>query len=201
MSCGVGRRHSSHLAFLWLWCRLVAVALIQPLAWELSYATCVAQKEKREGESSLDLTSMCLFLPITPDVYRQYSWEISKSPFFHLYISSPSALQSGLCSCPPKVVLTPPQRCHAVKAAVFLFDLSLSPCQLFPVLSLHIPLDSLLHLWPFLLSSSYRLICFFHLTFHVTVLQGTVNTKWRMGSPSTIRFRNYHILRLCQAQC
>ena len=32
MSCGVGRRHSSdpELLWLWLWCRLAAVALIRP---------------------------------------------------------------------------------------------------------------------------------------------------------------------------
>ena len=30
VSCGVGRRHSSDLAFLWLWCRLVATAPIWP---------------------------------------------------------------------------------------------------------------------------------------------------------------------------
>ena len=34
MSCGVGRRCSSDLALLWLWCRPVATAPIGPLAWE-----------------------------------------------------------------------------------------------------------------------------------------------------------------------
>ena len=34
MSCGIGRRHSSDLMLLWLWCRPAAVALIRPLAWE-----------------------------------------------------------------------------------------------------------------------------------------------------------------------
>ena len=29
---------------LWLWCRLAAAALIQPLAWELPYAAGVALK-------------------------------------------------------------------------------------------------------------------------------------------------------------
>ena len=38
VSCSVGRRHSSDLALQWLWCRLAAVAPIQPLAWELPYA-------------------------------------------------------------------------------------------------------------------------------------------------------------------
>ena len=37
MSCGVGRRRSSDLMLLWLWCRLEAIALIGPLAWELPY--------------------------------------------------------------------------------------------------------------------------------------------------------------------
>ena len=32
MSCGVGCRHSSDPALLWLWCRLAAISLIQPLA-------------------------------------------------------------------------------------------------------------------------------------------------------------------------
>ena len=38
-----------NLALLWLWCRLAAAALIQPLAWELPCATSVALKwgEKR----------------------------------------------------------------------------------------------------------------------------------------------------------
>ena len=34
LSCGVGHRHGSDLALLWLWCRLEAAALIRPLAWE-----------------------------------------------------------------------------------------------------------------------------------------------------------------------
>ena len=33
-------------ALLWLWCRLAAVALIRPLAWEPPYATGVALKSK-----------------------------------------------------------------------------------------------------------------------------------------------------------
>ena len=33
------------LALLWLWCKLAAEALIQPLAWELPYAAGVALKK------------------------------------------------------------------------------------------------------------------------------------------------------------
>ena len=45
VSCGVGRRCGSDPAWLWLWCRLVATALIQPLAWEPPYAMAVALKK------------------------------------------------------------------------------------------------------------------------------------------------------------
>ena len=60
MSCGVGCRHSSDPALLWLWCRPAAVALIRPLAREPPYAMGTAQemakktkkkkKKKREKE-------------------------------------------------------------------------------------------------------------------------------------------------------
>ena len=35
---------------LWLWCRLTAVALIGPLAWEHPYASGVTLKKKKERE-------------------------------------------------------------------------------------------------------------------------------------------------------
>ena len=47
MSCDTGRRRGSDLALLWLWCRLVATALIGPLAWEPPYAAGVAIKSKK----------------------------------------------------------------------------------------------------------------------------------------------------------
>ena len=37
----------SNLALLWLWYRLVATALIRPLAWELPYAVGTALKKKK----------------------------------------------------------------------------------------------------------------------------------------------------------
>ena len=49
MSCGVGRRHGLDPTLLWLWCRLAAVALIGPLAWEPPYAAGVAlEKAKKQ---------------------------------------------------------------------------------------------------------------------------------------------------------
>ena len=47
MSCGVDRRLGSDLALLGLWCRLAAVAMIQPLAWEPPYAVGAALKKKK----------------------------------------------------------------------------------------------------------------------------------------------------------
>ena len=49
MSCGGGRRRGSDPALLWLWCRLVATAPIQPLAQEPPYATGAAlEKGKKQ---------------------------------------------------------------------------------------------------------------------------------------------------------
>ena len=47
--CTVGRRHSSDAALLWLWYRQVAMALIQPLAWEPPY-TMRSALEKAERQ-------------------------------------------------------------------------------------------------------------------------------------------------------
>ena len=58
MSCGVGHRRSSDPTLLWLWYRPVAIAPIQPLAWEPPYATGTALKnkpKKREREEGLAL--------------------------------------------------------------------------------------------------------------------------------------------------
>ena len=47
MSYDVGHRHSSDLAWLWLWCRPAVVVLIRPLAWEPPYAMVQPKKDKR----------------------------------------------------------------------------------------------------------------------------------------------------------
>ena len=48
MNCGVGFRHGSDPALLWLWCRPVATALIRPLAWEPPCATGAALKRPKK---------------------------------------------------------------------------------------------------------------------------------------------------------
>ena len=57
MSCGIGRRHSSDPALLWLWHRPVATALIRHLAWESPYAMEAAlEKAKRQKKRKKDKT-------------------------------------------------------------------------------------------------------------------------------------------------
>ena len=57
MSC----RHGSDLALLWLWCRLAAVALIQPLPWELLYASSVPLKRKKKKSNKFPNLQRGLF--------------------------------------------------------------------------------------------------------------------------------------------
>ena len=48
MSCGVGCRHASDPALLWLWYKLAAAVPIQLLALELPYAVGGALKSKKK---------------------------------------------------------------------------------------------------------------------------------------------------------
>ena len=57
MSCGVGRRRGSDLVLLRLWCRLVAIALIRPLAWEPPYTVGVALKRQKKKQKQKKKTS------------------------------------------------------------------------------------------------------------------------------------------------
>ena len=52
VSCGVGRRHSSDLLLLRLWCRPAAVALIPLLAWKPPYASGVALKRQKTNKKT-----------------------------------------------------------------------------------------------------------------------------------------------------
>ena len=53
MSCGVGCRRGLDPAWLWLWNRPVATALMRPLAWEPPYAEGAAlEKTKRQKKKT-----------------------------------------------------------------------------------------------------------------------------------------------------
>ena len=53
MSCGVGRKCGLDPSLLWLWCRLPAATLIQPLAWEHPCAAGVALQRKKKIQSPI----------------------------------------------------------------------------------------------------------------------------------------------------
>ena len=55
MSCGVGHRRILDPALLCLWCRLAAIVLIPPLAWELPCAVGVALKKPRMEQETHSL--------------------------------------------------------------------------------------------------------------------------------------------------
>ena len=48
MGCGVGGRHGSDPALLWLWLRPVATAPIRPLVWEPPHAAEAAQRNSKK---------------------------------------------------------------------------------------------------------------------------------------------------------
>ena len=52
MSCGVGHRHGSDPALLWLWYRPAGADPTQSQAWELPYARGVALKRKGKKKES-----------------------------------------------------------------------------------------------------------------------------------------------------
>ena len=54
MSCGVSHRRGSDLALFWLWCKLAATALIQPIAWEPPYATGATLKSQKKVTGEKD---------------------------------------------------------------------------------------------------------------------------------------------------
>ena len=62
MSCGVGHRCGSVLVLLWLWHRLAAAALIQPLAWEFSYALGAALERQKKKKKLLEKFKKNLFI-------------------------------------------------------------------------------------------------------------------------------------------
>ena len=56
VSCGVGCRHGSDPALLWLWRRPAATAPIRPLAWEPPYASEAAQEiSKRQKKKKIEV--------------------------------------------------------------------------------------------------------------------------------------------------
>ena len=70
MSCGVGCRLGLDPVLLWLWRRLVAMALIRPLAWESPYALGTALEKAK----------------MTPPPKKQQQQKPSKCDNLHPYM-------------------------------------------------------------------------------------------------------------------
>ena len=66
MSCGVSRRCGLDPAWLWLWCRPAAAALIQPVAWELPHAVSEALKTKNKKQQLTEGTQFVFGLSSFP---------------------------------------------------------------------------------------------------------------------------------------
>ena len=93
MSCGVRHRCGSDLALLWLWYRLVAIAPIQPLAWELPYTEGATLKKSQKKKNQLILR--CL-LPGVFQLLERADQEPSCSGWeWFLHFSLSLSLQKG----------------------------------------------------------------------------------------------------------
>ena len=125
MSCGVGCRLSSDLALLWLWCRLVALAPIRHLAWELPYAAGVALKKKPKKKRSFP--SACAHVTHCSEANKELlvsqapppPQPMSPSP---LTFSAPEAQDASqiLSSPPDPTILLSTLERHNVSAPIFL---------------------------------------------------------------------------------
>ena len=60
MSYAVDCRHGLDPALLWLWCRPVATALIQPPAWEPSYAIGAVVKRQKKINYGIQLNALLM---------------------------------------------------------------------------------------------------------------------------------------------
>ena len=76
-----GHRGGPDPALLWLWCRLAAAALIQPLAWELPYATGVAVKGKKRKNPNhcLSFWQVVIFF-FNNNIITDHHYQLMKKP-------------------------------------------------------------------------------------------------------------------------
>ena len=79
MSCGVGHGRDSDPSWLWLWHRLMAAALMRPLAWEPPCAAEVAlekaKKKKKKKKEYLE-TAKRVDLAFSPHTQKNGTCEM-----------------------------------------------------------------------------------------------------------------------------
>ena len=81
MCRGVGHRCSSDLA--WLWCRLAAAALIQPLGWEPPYAAGAALKRQKNRSFLWEIFLIELLSDVNGQGRRDLETELANSTSSH----------------------------------------------------------------------------------------------------------------------
>ena len=108
MSCAVGRRCGSDLA--WLWRRLAATAPIGPLAWEPPSAMGVALK--RQKKKVFELYSFIFTSVLSHEISSYRTTENSQS-FSNLASSAYCFLQTWIFNVIPWVLQYPPSLLYA----------------------------------------------------------------------------------------
>ena len=107
MSCGVGHRHGSDSALLWLWCTLASTAPIGPLAWEPICHGCSPEKKKEKEKERENNTASNIFATQSPRILNILS--------YNMLISSqrevPSVGHTAKPGCPPSCLHTHGQYC------------------------------------------------------------------------------------------
>ena len=75
VSYDVGGRPILDLTLLWPWCRSVAIAVIQLLAWEPPHAASVAPPPTKEGKRQIPESSLCMRTRKRPSEDTVRRWE------------------------------------------------------------------------------------------------------------------------------
>ena len=86
MSCGVGRRCGLDPTLLWLWCSLATAALIQPLTWELPYATPAALKSKKKKKKNPGVPFVAQQLANPPRIHE----DVGSIPALTQWVKDPA---------------------------------------------------------------------------------------------------------------
>ena len=125
MSCGVGCRCGSDPVWLWLWCRLAAVAPIGPLAWEPS--STLKRKKKKKKERNEVCPTPCKG-PATQQVFNKcYLTSGPCSACNLMAFHSEASLSLDRQYCPAHWQLTPCFLPHSALKLVYLSKNSTQP--------------------------------------------------------------------------
>ena len=83
LSCGIGRRLSMDLAWLWLWCRPVATAPIRRLAWKPHASGAALKKRQKKFQLPfISFSEICLLLAFFVNGQSAIEAKMSIQPHF-----------------------------------------------------------------------------------------------------------------------